>query len=285
MQGIDWVFHVAAVADYWRTPAATIHQVNVDGARNVFEAALTAGVKKVIYTSSSAAVGMPRPGQPLLGETDRFNLKPAEFYYGYSKQLAEDLLMQYVASGLNAVSVLPSAVIGPRDLKFNVGELIVQALKPSLPVLPLPRGGLNYIDVRDCVAGHIAAAENGENGGRYLLTGHNLTHRQTMDEVNQALGTSVPIVELPGWMFVPAAEAVDILQKLGVSLPVDKGRVLHSREFIYYDNSKAVRELGLTIRPFADSVRDAYEWYSENDYLSRRGISVQRPAGTLSQPD
>jgi dihydroflavonol-4-reductase len=285
MLGIDWVFHVAAVADYWRTPAATIYKVNVDGARNVFDAALKAGIKKVIYTSSSAAVGMPRPGKPLLDEMDRFNLKPAEFFYGHSKQLAEDLMLQYVARGLNAVSVLPSAVIGPRDLKFNVGELIVQALKPSLPFMPLPRGGLNYIDVRDCVAGHIAAAEKGKNAGRYLLTGHNLTHRQTMEQVNKALGTSVPVVELPRWVFVPVAEAVDILQKLGAKLPVDKGRVLHSREYVYYDNSKAVRELGLSIRPFPDSVRDAYEWYIENDYLSRRGISAPRASGRLSQPN
>lgn len=282
MKGVDWVFHVAAVADYWRTPEATIYKVNVDGARNVFEAALKAGVKKVVYTSSSAAVGMPRPGKPLLDETDRFNLKPAEFFYGHSKQAAEDLMLQYVARGLDAVSVLPAAVIGPRDLKFNAGELIVQALKPSLPFIPLPRGGLNFIDVRDCVAGHIAAAEKGKNAGRYLLAGTNLTHRQTMEKVNQALGTSVPIVELPRWVFGPAAEAVGILQHLGAKLPVDKGRVLHSREYIYYDNGKAVRELGLSVRPFTESVRDAYEWYIENDYLSRRGIRAPRPVARLS---
>lgn len=268
MAGVDWVFHVAAVADYWRTPADTIYKVNVDGSRNVFKAAIKAGVKKVVYTSSSAAVGMPRPGRLLMDENDHFNLKPDAFYYGHSKQVAEDALREYIADGLDAVSVLPSAVIGPRDLKFNVGELIVQALKPALPIMPLPHGGLNYIDVRDCVDGHIAAAEKGRTGERYLLTGHNMTHRQTMDNVNQALGTTVPVVELPRWVFGPAAELVGVLQKLGAQLPVDKGRVLHSREFIYYDNHKAVSELGLSIRPFVDSVRDAYEWYIENDYLS-----------------
>lgn len=282
MKDVDWVFHVAAVADYWRMPEATIYKVNVDGARNVFEAALKAGVKKVVYTSSSAAVGLPRPGKPLMDENDRFNLKPSEFFYGHSKQMAEDLMLKYVAKGLNAVSVLPSAVIGPRDMKFNSGELIVQALKPSLPVMPLPRGGLNFIDVRDCVAGQIAAAEKGKNAGRYLLAGHNLTHRETMQQVNQVLETSVPIVELPRWVFVPAAEVVGVLQKLGAKLPIDKGRVLHSREFMYYDNSKAVHELDLSVRPFADSVRDAYEWYIENDYLSRRGIRAPRRGGRPS---
>jgi nucleoside-diphosphate-sugar epimerase len=77
-------------------------------------------------------------------------------------------------------------------------------------------------------------------------------------------------------VFGPAAELVGILQKLGVNLPVDRGRVLHSREFVYYDNARAVRELGLSVRPFADSVREAYEWYIENDYLAKRGIHAPR---------
>lgn len=277
MTGVDWVFHVAAVADYWRTPEAVIYKVNVEGARNVFEAALKARVKKVVYTSSSAALGLPTKQKPLLDETDHFNLKPKEFPYGHSKAMAEAVMQEYVQKGLDAVSVLPAAVIGPRDLKFNAGELIVQALKPTLPILPLPRGGLNFIDVRDCVEGQIAAAEKGEKGERYLLSGTNLTHRQTMEIVNQTLNTSVPIMELPRWMFVPAAELVGLLRKLKVNLPVDKGRVLHSREFIYYNNSKAVRELGLSIRPFAESVYDAYEWYVENNYFAKRGINVPQP--------
>jgi dihydroflavonol-4-reductase len=278
MQGVDWVFHVAAVADYWRTPEETIYKVNVEGSRNVFEAALKAGVKKVVYTSSSAALGLPRAGKALMDETDRFNLAPHEFFYGHSKQVAEDLMAEYVQKGLNAVSVLPAAVIGPRDLKFNAGELIVQALKPTLPIMPLPRGGLNFIDVRDCVAGQIGAAEIGRTGERYILAGHNLTHRQTMEIVNQVMGTSVPIVELPRWVFILAAELVGFLQKMGAKLPVDRGRVLHSREYLYYDNGKAVRELGLSVRPFADSVRDTYEWYIENDYLAKRGIRAPRQA-------
>jgi dihydroflavonol-4-reductase len=215
-----------------------------------------------------------------MDETDRFNVAPHEFFYGHSKQMAEDLMAEYVQKGLNAVSVLPAAVIGPRDLKFNAGELIVQALKPTLPVIPLPRGGLNFIDVRDCVAGQIGAAETGKTGERYILAGHNLTHRQTMEIVNQVMGTSVPIVELPRWVFIPAAALVGFLQKMGAKLPVDRGRVLHSREYFYYDNGKAVRELGLSVRPFADSVRDAYEWYIENDYLAKRGIRPPRQAMT-----
>ncbi len=272
MQGVDWVFHAAAVADYWRMPADVIYRVNVDGARNVLDAASKAGVKRVVVTSSSAALGMPTPQRPVLDETDTYNLKPEDFPYGHSKHLAEQVVQDAVGKGLDAVITLPAAVIGPRDLKFNAGELIAQALKPTLPFLPLTRGGLNFIDVRDCVQAHIAAAEKGKSGQRYLLAGHNFTHRESMEQVNAVLGTHLPIVEMPRWAIPPMAELVEVLRKLGTKLPVDKGRVLHSREYIYYDNSKAVGELGLAPRPFADSVRDAYLWYAENHYLEKRGI-------------
>jgi dihydroflavonol-4-reductase len=272
MKGIDWLFHVAAIADYWRMPPEMVYRVNVEGTRNVLEAARQAGVTRVILTSSSASLGVPSKDKPLLDENNRFNLKPKDFPYGHSKYLANQMMLEFARQGMDVLSVLPSAVIGPRDLKFNAGELIVQALKPTLPFLPLPRGGLNYIDVRDCVDAHIVAAEKGKPGQLYLLAGHNLTHQETMSIVNQALGTSLPIVEVPGWALSPLASLIGLMHQIGVSLPVDRGRVLLSREYIYYDNQKAIRELDLQTRPFADSVRDTYEWYIQNNYLQKRGI-------------
>ncbi len=272
MKGIDWLFHVAAIADYWRMPPEMVYRVNVEGTRNILEAARQAGVRRVILTSSSASLGMPRKDKPLLDENDRFNLKPQDFPYGHSKHLANQTMLEFAQQGMDVLSVLPSAVIGPRDLKFNAGELIVQALKPTLPFLPLPKGGLNYIDVRDCVDAHIAAAEKGRLGELYLLAGHNLTHRETISSVNQVLGTSVPMVEVPGWALSPLAILAGFMQQFGVSLPVDRGRVLLSREYIYYDNQKAVRELGLKARSVAESINDTYEWYIHNNYLQKRGI-------------
>lgn len=272
MKGIDWLFHVAAIADYWRTLPEMVYRVNVEGTRNILEAARQSGVKRVILTSSSASLGMPPKNKPLLDENDRFNLKSEDFPYGHSKHLANQTMLEFAKQGMDVLSVLPSAVIGPRDLKFNAGELIVQALKPTLPFLPMPKGGLNYIDVRDCVDAHITAAERGKAGELYLLAGYNLTHQEAMSIVNRVLGTSLSIVEIPGWALSPLATLVGFMQQIGISLPVDRGRVLLSREYIYYDNQKAIRELGLKVRPFAESVADTYEWYLENNYLQKRGI-------------
>ena len=226
---------------------------------------------RFVLTSSIAALGLPPPGKTLLDETDSFNLSPEAFPYGHSKHLAEQVAAEYAAKGMHVVRVLPAIVIGPRDLKFISGELIVQALKGSVPALP--PGGTNYIDVRDCAQAHISAAERGRPGERYLLAGHNLTHRQMMEIISQELGTRVPRWDLPRWTLPPLAVAVEALNKLGAGLPLDGGRVRLSGAFMYCDNSKAVRELALTVRPFAESVRDAYQWYKANGYLERVGIA------------
>lgn len=272
MSGIDWVFHVAAVADYWRVPEETIYQVNIEGTRHVLEAALQAGVSRVVLTSSSAALGIPAEKGRLMNEESSFNLKPDSFPYGYSKHKAEQIMREYVDKGLHVVSVLPSAVLGPRDLKFNAGELIVQALKPTLPFVPLPDGGLNYIDVRDCVEAHISALERGHPGERYILSGHNMTHRETIESLNQVLGTSLHIMRIPNAALPLSGGLVQLLSKLGIQLPIDRGRVMLSGEYMYYDNSKAVEELGLAIRPFAESILETYRWYADNSYLEKHGL-------------
>ena len=271
MAGVDWVFHVAAVSDYWRTPSDVIYKVNVEGTRNVLEAAQAMGVKRVVFTSSAAALGVPPPGKILMDEHDSFNLKPRDFPYGHSKHLAEQVAMEFATQGLPVVRVLPSAVLGPRDVKFISGELLVQALKGGIPAIP--PGGLNYIDARDCAEGHIAAIEKGRPGERYILSGHNMTHRETMENISRVLGTKVPRFDIPRWLLPPMAEAVDLLHRLGLDLPVDRGRMLVSGTMMYYDNSKAVRELGLKVRPFIESVQDTYQWYVEHGYLRKRGIT------------
>jgi dihydroflavonol-4-reductase len=272
MEGVDWVFHVAAIADDWNYPAETVYRVNVEGTRNVLEAALAAGVKRLVLTSSSSALGIPTRDGELMTEENQFNLNPRDWAYGHSKHLAEQLMREYVDRGLHAVSVLPSAVMGPRDLKFISGELLVRALKRE--IFPLPDGGLNFIDVRDLVEGHIAAAEKGRAGERYVLAGHNMTHGESLAIIGQVLSVPIQRIKVPRWVLPPLAEVVTLLHKMGVKLPVERGRVLLSGKFIYYDNAKAVRELGLAVRPFAETVRDAYQWYAEHRYFEKRGIAL-----------
>ncbi len=274
MEGVDWVFHVAAISDHRHASVEALYQANVEGARNVFRAAKEAQVRRVVFTSSSAALGIPRPGKPLMDEEDEFNLQAEEFPYGHSKHLAEGIMREYVEQGLDAVSVLPAAVMGPRDLKFISGELIIQALK-GIPAIP--KGGLNYIDVRDCAEGHIAAALKGRPGRRYLLAGHNMTHRETLEVIRQELGTRLPLLDIPTWFLPVLAEAVRLSTRMGFRLPINREALLMGGRYLYYDNSRAVSELGLSVRPFNQSVRDTYQWYAENGFLEQRGIKLRHP--------
>nr|MBN1228435.1 NAD-dependent epimerase/dehydratase family protein [Anaerolineae bacterium] len=273
-EGVDWVFHLAAIADDWNFPAELVYRVNVDGAKNMMQAALEAGVKRFVLTSSAGALVPPSPGMTLDDETKTFGMNPRQWAYGHSKHLAEQTMQDYVFRGLDAVAVLPSAVMGPGDLKFISGELIVRAVKRE--VFPLPEGGLNFIDMRDAAEGHIAAVEKGRPGERYILSGHNMTHTEALQIISQVLGIPVRRIKLPRWGLPPAAGLVMGLRRMRVKLPIEHARVLLSGSYLYYDNSKAVRELGLTIRPFEDTVRDTYRWYYEHGYFARRGIPTSR---------
>lgn len=273
VEGVDWVFHVAAIADDWNHPADKVYRVNVEGTRNVLQAALDARVSRVVYTSSSSALGMPEEDGELLDETHAFNLKPTDWAYGHSKWLAMEVVDSFVEKGLPAVTVLPTAIMGPKDLKFISGQLLVRVLKRE--ILPFPEGGVNFIDMRDVAVGHISAAEKGRVGERYLLAAHNMAHTETAAIISRVIGVAARTIRLPRWSLPLLADVVTLLRRLGLQLPIERGRVLMSGKYIYYDNSKAVQELGLTVRPFAETVYDSYQWYVENGCFQKRGITAQ----------
>lgn len=265
MQGIDVVFHVAASADYWRNDKQKMMRVNVDGTRNVMQAALDAGVKRVVFTSSCASLGKPPFGQKL-NESAHFNLQPDEFPYGYSKHKAEQVVQEFVQRGLDGVIVNPAVVLGPRDVNMISGSLIVEAAQRSLPAMP--PGGVSLIDVADVCAGHIAAAERGRTGERYILTGENLWYRDMFSMLAQMVGKRPPALALPGGAFRLAANAVDFAREsLKLKLPVNGEQVRFSADTFWFDASKARSELGLTTMPFIDSARRTYEWYKANGFI------------------
>jgi dihydroflavonol-4-reductase len=145
--------------------------------------------------------------------------------------------------------------------------LIARVIKQ--PIQPFPDGGLNFIDSRDAAAGHITAAEKGRVGERYILAGHDMTHIEAVKRIGEVLGIPVRTVTIPQFVIPPLGKVINILHRLRVNIPIERGRILISREYLYYDNSKAVRELGLQVRPFSESVYSAYRWYVEHNYFER----------------
>lgn len=268
MAGCDWVFHTAAISDYWRYRTQTrLYRTNVDGTRDMAAAAQRAGVERFVYTSSLAALGIPSRGHELV-ETDEFNIRPRQFPYAHSKHLAEAELRKAAAAGLPVVIVNPSAVIGPRDVNRIASAMLVEAQHGRL-WFAAP-GGTNFVSVDDVVAGHIAAAERGRIGERYILGGENLSFRAAFTEANGLFGRRPPSVMLPRWFIPVAAAGVSVARAVvGPRLPIDARQMRLSTADIFADATKSREELGVPFTPFATALRAGYEWYRDNGYLDR----------------
>jgi dihydroflavonol-4-reductase len=265
MAGCEWVFHVAAVADYWRQGQEWLYKVNVEGTKNVLAAAQQAGVQRLVFTSSLAAMGLAQPGR-LLDESNHFNLEPDQFPYGHSKHLAEIEVLRAADAGLSAVIVNPAVVLGPRDVNEISGSIVLEAARGRLRFFP--PGGSNYIDVADVAAGHIAAAQQGRVGERYILAAANLTHREVVTTICNIAGRKPPSLRLPGWILPVAAGGVAFGRLfLGNKIPLDANQVRLSGVAIYATAEKALNELNLPQTPFKMTVQRTFDWYNSHGFL------------------
>ncbi len=263
--GCDLVFHVAALSSYWRAQRDAIYRINVAGTRTVLEACLAARVPRVVFTSSVAAIGMRPDGRPA-DETTTFDGASARLAYADSKHQAEAVVGRLVKLGLDAVIVNPAAVFGPGDHHQISGSMIVEFARRSLPAVP--PGGLCVVDVDAVVAGHLAAAERGRTGERYILGGENLSMREIAAVVCGVVGRSAPRWTIPAWALPPAALAIDAFNRVNPKPPTVSGdQTRLSAHNLFFDSNKAVRELGYPLLPFRGAVERAYAWYKAHGYV------------------
>lgn len=259
------VFHVAAVADYWRADTSHLFKVNVEGTRNVLQAAQQSGVKRVIFTSSAAAIGLPHDETPS-DESVPFNMPPEHFPYGYSKVLAERIVQEFVTNGLDVVTLNPSVVIGAGDLNMISGSYIVQVAHLQW-LVPQSSGGIAVSDVRDIAASHLAAAEKGRTGERYLLCTENLSNKVWFELIAEVAGVAPPIFPTPDFVIPLAANTVNLLRRIGIHTPVNSDQVRLGARHVYFDAAKAHRELYQPQVPIRQSLEETYQWFLENGYI------------------
>jgi dihydroflavonol-4-reductase len=265
MQGVDWVFHVAGVADYWRSDPARVYEVNVDGTRNVLRAAEEMNVKRVIFTSSAAAMGRTDDLRPV-DESTRFNYDPHLTPYGHSKFLAEAEVFRAIRRGLDCVIVNPTVIIGPGDLNQISSSVVLELARGNVPPT-VPPGGATVIDVRDVAEAHVAAAERGRTGERYLLGAVDLTHKAWMRLTADAVGRRMMALTLPAGLVYIIAWAADILRDCGVPIPIEGNQLRLSTRMMFFNCQKAWRELGEPKIPIQQSLKEAYEWYQAHGEL------------------
>lgn len=266
--GCDMVFHSAAISSYWRSKRAEVYRTNVQGTRIVMDACLRAGVRRVVHTSSCAAIGIAPDGMAANEQTP-FDALSRTFVYADSKRLAEEAVQKAVARGLDAVIVNPATVIGAGDVYVGSGSLVVELARGRMPVVP--PGGMCVVDIDAVVAGHFLAAEHGRTGERYILGGENLSHQRIAEIVADVVGKCAPRLVVPPVMLRPAAAVVDAWNRVSRRPPLISGEQIRlSGVNFFFDSSKAARALGYPLMPFRDAAAKAFVWYREHGYVNGR---------------
>ena len=266
LSGCEALFHVAADYRLGAPDPAQLYRTNVEGTRHLLSAAVQAGVKKIIYTSSVATMGIPQDGTPG-DEGTPASLEAMIGHYKRSKYLAERVVLEAAAAGTPAVIVNPSTPVGPGDVKPTpTGQLVLDAAAGRMPAYV--DTGLNIVHVDDVAAGHLLAFHRGQIGERYILGGEDMTLRQILGYIAQRVGRKPPRVRLPYAAVLPIAYLAEAIAKVtGKSGRITLEGVRMSRKYMFFSSAKAVRELGYRWRPPSEALGDAVSWFRERGLL------------------
>lgn len=253
------IYHLAGLVSRDPADQEVLYRTHIEGTRNVCEAARRRCVSKVVMVSSSGVLAVGRKPLAYGEESDYKNDVVAEWPYYLSKIFAEKLALDYAwRYSLPIVVVNPSLVLGPGDdHQSSTGDI---ALFLEGQILAIPRGGLNFVDVRDAAAGLIAAMRHGRSGERYLLGGVNWTFRELIENVARIADRRAPKLELPLKLSLTSARLLRwTFPLLGKSFKLDDASIKMSAFFWYCDSSKARRELGFRTREPVGTLRDTVE--------------------------
>lgn len=261
VEGCERVYHVAADYRLWSKHPADLYAANVEGTRNLLDAAARAGVERTVYTSTVGCIGMPTTAEG--NEETPVSIADMTGHYKRSKWLAEQVALEQARAGSPVVIVNPTAPIGDHDWKPTpTGKIIVDFLANRLPAFV--DTGLNLVDARDVAAGHLLAAEKGKPGERYILGCENLTLEDILQRLAKLAGKPAPKVKLPyavayasgiistGWANLTGKEPM---------VPLEGVRMARKKMFV--SHAKATRELGFQPGPVDSALQRAITWFQE----------------------
>jgi len=265
--GVEVVYHLAAIITLKPRRDARAQEVNVEGTRNVVAACETQGVRRLIHFCSIHAFS-PDPKDGVIDETRLISQDSHAAPYDRSKADGDRVVQAAVARGLDAVVLHPTGVLGPHDYKPSaMGRVLLDLCRRRLPAAV--QGGFNWVDARDVCLGAMAAERTGRRGERYLLAGHYLSVPDLVRMVTEIAGVKPPLL---GTM--PMA-----LARLGIPFAAVAGRLTGSeprftgpslqalRQHQRISHAKAARELGYAPRPLRQTVEDSIQWFRESGRL------------------
>jgi dihydroflavonol-4-reductase len=269
MRGCRVLFHVAARYSLWQADSKLLYRNNVLGTRQVLRAARQGKIDRTVYTSSVAAIGVGKNGIPV-NESHQSAVDKLVGSYKKSKYYAEREAVKAIQQGQDIVIVNPSTPIGAFDIKPTpTGEIILRFLRRQMPFYV--DTGLNLIDVKDVAWGHLLALEKGKTGDRYILGNQNLSFKQLLAKLALITGLPTPKSEIPYWIPYSVAWLEEkILAPLGKSPTIALDGVKMSRQKMFYDATKAIRELGLPQSSIDAALQEAVTWFRESYLISSK---------------
>jgi dihydroflavonol-4-reductase len=266
-QGADVVYHLAARISLSIDDWPALEAINVAGTRNVVEACLKAGVRRLVHISSIHALAQEPLSVPV-DESRPLVVSRRCPPYDRSKAAAEVVVRRAIERGLDAVIIYPTAILGPYDYQPSYfGEALLLLARHKLPALVT--GGFDWVDVRDVVAGAMLAEEQAPRGAGYLLSGHWVSMCDVAAGVAEITGVPAARFVCPLWLARASAPIIKGISRLNGKRPLYTDvslRALQSNRRISHD--KATRELGYQPRPFRETLVDTLRWFEENGQLS-----------------
>jgi len=254
VQGKDACIHLASVSAWGDMRSDALEAIVVDGTRHLLDACKEVADLRLVYISSAIAInGSASPR--VFDEESPFELADASMPYAHAKHVAEQLVLEHVAKGLDAVIVNPAEVYGPDDTSMVTAGNLVDALK-SWPALAC-HGGTAVTHVDDVAAGIVAALESGRAGERYILGGDNLSVKELLELTLRIAGQKKPVVTLPNR---PLKWAVNTLTRFGLPSPVAPEVLDYATFYFFVDSAKAMRELGYNPRPAREVLAPVVGW-------------------------
>ena len=269
LKGCQQIYHLAADYRLWVPDPKPMYETNVRGTKNIMQAALQLGIERVMYTSTVGTLATSSNRKPL-DENNLGELKEMVGHYKRSKFIAEQEAYRFIQRGVPVVIVSPSTPIGAMDRKPTpTGKIIVDFLNGSLPAYL--DTGLNFVDVEDVAIGHWLASRKGRIGQRYILGGKNITLREFFESIAGMTEQKPPRVRLPYLPVLIAAYLNEALSRRVTKIPprIPLTGVKMARKYMFFDCSKAVRELHMPQNPVEGAMERAITWFRDNGYITK----------------
>ncbi len=262
MDGVDVVYHLAGIISILPGAETLMRKVNVDGVRNTAQAALRAGVRRMVHISSIHAFKRMPHGVCI---DEHVPFAPDSPAGAYDRTKAEGTLavLETVEQGLDAVIACPTGVIGPYDyLNSEMGNVIRNFARKRLHFLV--EGAYDFVDVRDVAKGLILAADKGRKGETYILSGARIEIAQIKQIVQEFVGIHTPHIVAPMWLAALIARIAEPFYRLTHAIPKFTQYSLRTvQDNCDFSHAKAESELGYRPRPLRESIADVLTWRRE----------------------